>query len=324
MILPLLIALAPLATSATLADPCAPAPLGLVADLDSIPALHLEAFFLPSAPPPTFPGLDLSLRMEFPSIDYVETWIDLAFMGSRELARTNLVHDNSTGKVVKDKKGRTSRETMKGVTEIRRIGDLGAIQIESGLQIDADGSADSTTVDPDHGQVDTSLKWLDAEGKAHAIDTFKVPFFVLPMGWYKEQGIELGDIAAVIYKDRIEYAIFADVGPYQKLGEASIALHDNLGNKPWTASGKPWNGIETEPGVTLVVFPDSREEAFPLPTGETLQASRVHGEPDLARIREVGQARLESLLDAQVGVSPKTTPTTRPGTEAVKTVKKKK
>jgi hypothetical protein len=232
-----------------------------------------------------------------------------AFARGRALELRNVVTNNATGRPIL-KKGRTQLRAMTGVSEIRRV-EGGTLLIRSGLQIDADGSADSKSVDPDHGQVDTSLRWRDAEGRRHSFNTHEIPFFVLPLNWYAGQGVALGDVAAVIRGDRVEYAVFADVGPWRKMGEGSIALHDNLGNNPWTKSGKPWNGIEDTRAVTLVVFPGSRAEAFPGSSPDT--STVVPGPPDLGRIREVGQQRLEALLGARVGVEARSTPNRRPG-----------
>ncbi len=104
--------------------------------------------------------------------------------------------------------------------------DNGALYYDSLLDLDSDGSRffseDGT------GQQDTSLHMPNGK----PVDSNAVPFFVLPGGFYKPHGIRLGDVAAVIFGDWIEYAVFADVGPSSKLGEGSIALHRSLGHEP--------------------------------------------------------------------------------------------
>jgi hypothetical protein len=263
---------------------------------------------------PIAEDISVALSQQSPVDDTTELLAALAikFEQAKLLDRKNVVTNNGTGKpVLKD--GKRQHKLMKGVTSAKKL--IHAILVDSQLQIDADGNSDSTSIDPDYGQVETSLKWLDAEGARHSVDTLTVPFFVMPYHWYTDQGVQPGDVAAIIYGDRIEYAIFADVGPWQKLGEGSIALHDNLGNNPWTKGGKPWNGIDTEPGVDMVIFPGSRDEIFPTPEGKKKKSFTVYGEPNQARIRKVGEAKLEALLGNQVNITPKTTPTKRPVSE---------
>jgi hypothetical protein len=201
--------------------------------------------------------LDLAAKpdpaAELPLVDRVEA----AFDAAADVSLNSVVRSNSTGEAIK-KDGELQYQRMEGVSAIKKL-DSGALLIRSGLQVDADGSADSTTVDPDHGQVQTSLRYPDRAGQSQYVNTHEIPFFVLPLGWYQGHGVKLGDVAAVMYSGRLAYAIFADVGPDEKLGEGSLALHEALGNDPWITlkSGvvKPWGGIDE--GVTMVVFPGS-------------------------------------------------------------------
>jgi hypothetical protein len=118
------------------------------------------------------------------------------------------------------------------------------------LDLDSDGSRwaeqDAT------GQSDTSLH--QPGGKP--VDSDAVPYFVLPgKGFYQQFGIKLGDIAAIIYKDRIEFAVFADHGPNQKLGEGSVALHRSLGHE--TIRGGRFHDEAIDNDVVTIVFPGS-------------------------------------------------------------------
>jgi len=66
-------------------------------------------------------------------------------------------------------------------------------------------------------------------------------------------GAELGDFAVVIDRQsgQLAEAIFADVGPRGKIGEASIALADALG----VPSSPRQGGVDQ--GIIYVVFPGS-------------------------------------------------------------------
>jgi N-acetylmuramoyl-L-alanine amidase len=68
------------------------------------------------------------------------------------------------------------------------------------------------------------------------VDSEVVPFFVLP-GNFADSGIavSLGDVARITYGDKSVFAIFADVGPKDKIGEASIAAIQAVGGNPWNA-----------------------------------------------------------------------------------------
>lgn len=97
------------------------------------------------------------------------------------------------------------------------------------MAIDADGPAAGdgrlrgTQLDPEDGQDDTSLHFGDGSG----LPSETIPYLVLPGGSFrKNTGLELGDVAIVIYKDKITGAICGDIGPTKKIGEGSIRLHE--------------------------------------------------------------------------------------------------
>ena len=83
------------------------------------------------------------------------------------------------------------------------------------------------------------------------VDSRRVPYFVLPTGF--SGGASLGDLGVVINlrKDLQSSAIYADIGPCNKIGEGSIRLADNLG----IDSDPKWGGVSD--GVAYLVFPDS-------------------------------------------------------------------
>jgi hypothetical protein len=125
----------------------------------------------------------------------------------------------------------------------------GELYFDAPLALDTDGSVYAKQ-DPT-GQPDTSIHNPDGT----PVDANAVSYFVLPCHGFQEKlGIRYGDIAAVIYKGKIEFAVFADCGP-DALGEGSIALHRGLGRER-IVNGKLHNaGIES--GVITIVFPVS-------------------------------------------------------------------
>jgi len=134
----------------------------------------------------------------------------------------------------------------------------GELFIDSALQTDADGSPRYREIDPESGQAETSLSFDGEEGQRQWVDAEKVPYIVLPLHFYQGKGVGLGDVAAVIWQGRVEYAVFADEGPDHLMGEGSIALHERLGFDPWeekNGTRQIVNGMDD--GVVVIVFPHS-------------------------------------------------------------------
>ncbi|MCP4291215.1 MAG: hypothetical protein GY780_05210 [bacterium] len=154
----------------------------------------------------------------------------------------------------------------------------GSILILADMDIDADGSPRAKSLDPLFGQLQTSLRYPGIDGQRQFIDSEAIPYFVLPLGFAEEHGLELGDIGVVIYMGRHSFAIYADNGPVGKIGEGSIQLARQLGYTPWVY----WLDNETfsthgaicETEVVYVVFPGTKPtELAPDTINETI--SRV-------------------------------------------------
>lgn len=82
-------------------------------------------------------------------------------------------------------------------------------------------------------------------------------YFVIPQhsaaaSNFQNAGIRLGDVAAIIYNNRLIYAVLADTGPTDIIGEASYAAARALGIDPNPATGG------TGAGATYIVFPGAR------------------------------------------------------------------
>lgn len=125
--------------------------------------------------------------------------------------------------------------------------DGGSVYFRAGMAVDADGSPRAKQIDP-YGQLETSLRHKNGA----AVNAETTNYFVLPLRKYQQYGVRLGDIAAVRYNDEVRFAVFADVGPHQKLGEGSMALAASLGINP-----NPRNGGTHRPEVEYIVFPGS-------------------------------------------------------------------
>ena len=100
------------------------------------------------------------------------------------------------------------------------------------MAIDADGPAaapnrlSGSKLDVPDGQDDTSFHF---PGSGKGLPSEIIPYIVLPGGSFrKNTGLALGDIATVVFKDKVTAAICGDIGPTKKIGEGSIRLHEAL------------------------------------------------------------------------------------------------
>jgi len=159
----------------------------------------------------------------------------------------------------------------------------GAFYIESKMDTDCDGAPSCPSIDSS-GQTRTSYSW-----RGSPIDALRANYFVLPSNIRSRLGntrLALGDIAAVVYNGRMEFAIYADNGPTSKIGEGSVKLVQALGFNPYR-NGRICCGISS--GVVVVVFPGSRGS---------------YSSPyDSASVRSAGMARLNALTGGSQALS---------------------
>jgi hypothetical protein len=114
------------------------------------------------------------------------------------------------------------------------------------------------------------------------LDASTLPFIVIPLASsrfrYADHDIRHGQVALVMYRDRMVFGIFGDLGPATILGEASYAMAEALGIPSSPISG----GVGS--GVTYLVFPgasarvtrnEDHDEAVTL--GESLLAAFMGG-----------------------------------------------
>jgi hypothetical protein len=181
-------------------------------------------------------------------------------------------------------------EPERDIPILRRPGN-GAFFYESGMTIDADGAPNAYHPDnlglDDLANAGSPGSWeglaKDADGNpfiqvegdpfpgyyvsatalsdhskalndpARYVDASKIPFLVLPGGMARQLGARVGDFAVVFNQrnGKFSYAIFGDVGPFDRIGEGSMALADNLGIRSDARNGG------TRRGVLYLIFPGS-------------------------------------------------------------------
>jgi Fungal chitosanase of glycosyl hydrolase group 75 len=130
----------------------------------------------------------------------------------------------------------------------------GEIFFDSSLELDTDGWPDGEHAGDPDWQPDTSLRLPDHS----SLDANTIPYFVLPLppSWPAQFGIQLGDYAAVVFGQKLAFAIFGDRGPRTKIGEGSIALLRRLGEERIRPDGTVRNA-GMGPRVITIVFPGS-------------------------------------------------------------------
>ncbi|WP_053699551.1 glycoside hydrolase family 75 protein [Streptomyces sp. NRRL F-5755] len=148
-------------------------------------------------------------------------------------------------------KYRTDEETSATVPV---CGKKNAVFWKADMDIDCDGQVTAKcnkNTDP----------WFQADTRFHQSDgkplnAEKLPYVVVPSVsgiWnYESAGIKGGGVVAIIYNNKVEYAVVGDTGPEKIIGEASYAAAKGLGIDPDPATG----GAES--GVTYILFKNSK------------------------------------------------------------------
>jgi hypothetical protein len=171
--------------------------------------------------------------------------------------------------------------------------DNGNVLIIANADTDADGAPDAETIDPDYGSIKTSLSKPDWKGSGEYVNSRSIPYFVLPLNWEEKTGVEvkLGDLAKVSYQNKSVYAILADKGPENIIGELSIAAVEALGQSPWNSDKtRIVSGIAY--GVSYEIAPDTLDLVSTIDF-ETIQAAGKLAFKDHPQIK-----RAEKYLEA--------------------------
>ena len=101
------------------------------------------------------------------------------------------------------------------------------------------------------------------------------PYIVIPGAFaHGKDAPKVGDYAVVMFADAIYPAIVGDIGPNDKVGEASLRIAKQI-----NASSTPYNRPVSDLKATYLIFPETADKPF--------------GPPDLDKI----QARCQRLVD---------------------------
>ncbi|MEU6508300.1 glycoside hydrolase family 75 protein [Streptomyces sp. NPDC046942] len=129
-----------------------------------------------------------------------------------------------------------------------------AVYWKADLDIDCDGQATARCNRRTDPVFATTTSFQQSDGRHLNAET--LPYIVVPATsriWdHRAAGVQGGSVAAVVYRDRVEYAVVGDVGPRDLIGEASYATAQGLGIPTDPRGG----GVPS--GVTYIVFRNSR------------------------------------------------------------------
>ncbi|MFD8911689.1 glycoside hydrolase family 75 protein [Streptomyces sp. NPDC059575] len=137
---------------------------------------------------------------------------------------------------------------------VRICGTRGSVHWKADLDIDCDGRPTAhcnRRTDPTFA---ATTAFQQSDGRM--LNAEKLPYIVVPPAgprWsHRAHGIRGGSVAAVLYRDRLTYAVVGDTGPRDIIGEASYATARALGIDP----NPRYGGAPS--GVTYIVFEHAR------------------------------------------------------------------
>jgi hypothetical protein len=133
-------------------------------------------------------------------------------------------------------------------------GKNGAVFWKADMDIDCDGQVTGKCNGDTDPWFQDDTAFHQSDGKPLRADS--LPYVVVPSAgsiWkYSSSGIKGGGVVAVIYNNKVEYAVVGDTGPTKIIGEASYATAKGLGIDPDPATG----GADS--GVTYILFKNSQ------------------------------------------------------------------
>ncbi|MER6540726.1 glycoside hydrolase family 75 protein [Streptomyces sp. 900105755] len=133
-------------------------------------------------------------------------------------------------------------------------GKNGAVFWKADMDIDCDGQRTTNCNENRDPWYQDDTAFHQSDGKPLKAES--LPYIVVPSSssiWnYSSAGIKGGGVVAVIYNNKVEYAVVGDTGPTKIIGEASYATAKALGIDPDPATG----GADS--GVTYILFKNSK------------------------------------------------------------------
>ncbi len=133
------------------------------------------------------------------------------------------------------------------------------------------------------------------------------PFIVVPGAFtHAHDPVKPGDYALVVFGDSIYPAMVGDIGPNDKVGEASLRIAKQI-----NTLSTPYNRPVSDLKVTYIIFPETADKPFGPPDLEKIQARCE------TLVKEMGGASVplhhwENIIPASPTPSPKPSPSSSP------------
>ncbi|MFJ6292140.1 glycoside hydrolase family 75 protein [Streptomyces griseoviridis] len=221
-----------------------------------VPSLTLAAAGMALLAPAMLPGADLRVHEE------PVAWSEGTVRAADLLARTRTCVQVSRGRYRSDD-GMPANIPVCGTRD--------AVFWKADLDIDCDGRPTARCNRRTDPLFSGATAFPQSDGRPLSAES--LPYIVVPAPsriWnHRDHGVGGGSVAAVVYRDRVRYAVVGDVGPRKVIGEASYATARGLG-----IVADPRDG-GTAKDVTYIVFRDARikpieDRAATVATGERL------------------------------------------------------
>ncbi|WP_393086680.1 glycoside hydrolase family 75 protein [Streptomyces sp. LN704] len=157
--------------------------------------------------------------------------------------------------------------------EIPVCGAPGVVFWKADMDIDCDGRPGALCNRRTDPLFSAATAYRQTDGRYLSAET--LPYVVVPAPsrlWnHRDDGIGGGSVVAVIYQDRVQYAVVGDTGPRHIIGEASYATAKALG-----IGADPRHG-GTASGVTYIAFRDSRVKPIEDHAAAVAEGERLAG-----------------------------------------------
>jgi Fungal chitosanase of glycosyl hydrolase group 75 len=181
--------------------------------------------------------------------------------------------------------------------------DGGPVFWSAKMAIDADGPPagpglpNGRQLDPASGQNDTSFHFADGG----ELPSASIAYIVLPQSRPRSNqpflpALAIGDLAVVIFGNKISPAICGDLGPYKLIGEASIRVHENLRQADLP---DPCRKRDAEGNCLKIINASVAEDVLFFVFPNSAIRSRLTLRNVERRIREAALARFDSFRSAQ-------------------------
>jgi hypothetical protein len=156
--------------------------------------------------------------------------------------------------------GKYKTDEDSGSATVPVCGKNGAFFYKADMDVDCDGQTTSQCNENTDCCYQNDTAFHQSNGKP--LNAAALPYVVIPsesgIFRYSQHGVNGASVVAVIFNNKVEYAVIGDTGPTQIAGEASYATAKGLGINP-----DPSNG-GTDSTVTYIFFEGSSAKVSPI------------------------------------------------------------